>query len=447
VVQECAFWSNVNSTEQRYGLQHLLAKCLPQRCQVRNLNRVTKQYVSKSDEMKRTLHKILMCGMLGNYSSCSHRPAFTARRALFAQFVPEQFLVVLEKYFICIVFSMKQFIRHRIQAIDVLRTHLLQRGHWLFFEEHMDLAMEAMCLEKGAEDLIGRMALVLEQRLTRKSNRISPKKKVRKMDEVRFVWNIIGPRQLEDGVNKNFIYLHDVFCRLAIGSSIPWHLLVTMGVSRGVVRALYEGHPARDRLKLLTTEPERRTIRQFLSIYHLRNDIRLYHLPRHRCDEQRRALRRRFQLTDGAALDPALGRFVLCTQCKSIKSFCRAVDPKRGRLYGNAAVLLDEETLTYYCAHRKAHKNTPSSLTKSSVPSFFCNDAPKTKSRRKPRLDKYAFCSATPLLILPSHGFLLYFFGRLYMLCPLCAWICCLEDMAYHGSRMLCKSCQVFALT
>jgi len=435
--EACGFWRHSISHYKDNALLHLLAKCLPQRCQVRNLNRVTLQYVQKDKNIANALHNMLLCGLLGNYKTGVSRPYFATRYAIFKNLQdPANLVDTIEKHFTTILFAMKQFIRNNIETVAPLRTLLVKSADWEQFETHVDEAMGALCIDLDVapeENFMQRMVAVLDARLGRKSHRVSLKVP-RRYVAARNVRILVQQKEHSDVLKKNLVDIYRSLCRVPSSACIPWYMLVTLGVERKVVRALYDETCSKDTLRTLLQGKTKETVCRFLNVYDLRNNIRFYQLPQHHQEQQLLALRRRFGLREDEALSPNIAQFWMCTQCKSIKSFTKGCS----RTFGNASVLLDDESLVYYCAHHKSHKNT--TLAVEGVSSFLKGITKKAKPR-KMRTDKYAHCHDTPLLRACAQGVLLYFFNSLYMICPRCGHVRCFDKMGFCGGFLCCEQC------
>jgi hypothetical protein len=433
---------------KQFPILHLLSKCLPQRCQVRNLNRIALNYTTTDEHIRSTLHYILVRGLLGNYKRCTARPALGTRLSVFARFAtPDSLVEAVRDHFSIVLYAMKMFIRHTVCLNPVLREHMVVQGSWEYFEQHVDETSIALCCDLDRlphATFFARMTSFLEQRMARKASRVCAKRATSAGS--RAIKTIVGQREKTDMVHKHFLCLYNACCRVPLGSRVPWYMLVTLGVSRRVIRELYSCTLSKDRLKAFFSAQDKVVIRQFLNTFHLRDKIRAYALPEHMVQSQLQALRRRFRVPAGVALDPHVARFLLCTQCRSLKSLPKAsknAARAAPRVYGNSAVLLDDVSLEYYCAHHKAHKNAAGHPPVPALPSFFSAfQAPeKDRAARKQRFDKYAHCERTPLLKIPSHGVLLYFFDQLYLLCPQCAWPYAVQSMGYFGEKFMCGQC------
>ena len=137
---------------------------------------------------------------------------------------------------------MKQFIRCSIETVPSLRTLLVQSADWEQFETHVDEAMRAICtdIEVSPEDtFLQRMVFVLDTRLGRKSHRVSLKT-TRKYVLARNVRLLVEQKNHHDVLKKHLDNIYRSMCRVPINAPIPWYMLVTLGVKRNIVRALYD---------------------------------------------------------------------------------------------------------------------------------------------------------------------------------------------------------------
>ena len=429
------FWSRDNSKQKRNPLIHLLSKCLPQRCQGRNLNRVTELYLEEHSSLAKQLHAIVLCSLLGNYESNANRPSMSIRQAIFQHlYEVDSIHMLVKKHFNIVVFALKQFIRCQIDTMPQLRLLLIKTVNWLLFERCTATAMNAVCGEISASPAVSflrRVSVSLEQCVSRKNNRLCAPKK--RPNSNRFVRSLVFKKDECDVLKRHFTIIYNCMCRVPLTAETPWYLLVTLGVPRDVVRSLYNERD-KTRLRALLDEEQRTVVRRFLNTFDLRHSLQLYDIPHHHCEQQDKALRKRFSIADGDELPDNVGQFVLCTQCKTLKSYSKT----QTGTYGNSCVLINDETLEYYCSQHKSNKNNVAGNS-APVSSFLKHVQPERKVRK--RVDKYAHCESTALLKMPSRGKLLFFFGHLYMLCPQCAATTRLDDMGYRGVFFACSGC------
>jgi len=382
------------------------------------------------------VHHIVMCALLGNFSSVLQRPTIQFRIAVFRTFSDSKIVQeLLEKHFNIVIFALKQYILHTIICIPHLRRTLLKSEKWEQFEQCGQSSMLALCGEmKHAKfpNFVECISIALDQCLTKKNHRFSAKRKNVPVKNRR-IRNIVASKDQCDILKKHFMVIYECICRIPLKCETPWYLLVTLGIKREVVRAIYS-EKSKAILQVLLQDDVKTTVRRFLNTCDLRKHVQVFDLALHHREQQDKAMRKRFSLADDDAIPTNLAEFVMCTQCKSLKSH----SAKTSGTFGNASVLIDDETMQYFCSQHRSHKNS-SVRTGAKVSSFLKHVEPKKKSRK--RIDKYQHCQSTPLLKIPSRGKLLYFFGVLYMLCPQCASTSSLFDMTRVGTFLACKRC------
>ena len=431
-VNTSGFWSH-EVHGKKMPLVHLLSKCLPQRCQARNLNRVTAQHLEDCPALHSKLHKIVICALLGNFKTSTERPFLDVRVAVFQSFRDVSVLSKLvSEHFNVVLFALKQYVVHEVACVPQLRARLVQSGKWLQFEKNAAAAMAALCADMDAtsENFLQRASTAFDLCLNKKTNRTNAKTK-RKSDRDRHIRSIVRTKEHKDVLKRHFSVIYQYMCRIPLNCDTPWYLLVTLGIKRDVVRAIYNDK-SKERLSKLIAGDVGTTVRRFLNTYDLRHSVRLFALAPHHCAQQQKALRARYSLVGD--IPPTLAQFVMCTQCKTLKSYSK----KNLGAYGNAYVLVDDETQEYYCSQHRSHKNT---VPRAEAPiSSFLKMVHVHKKSRK-RSDKYEHCESTALLKMPSHGLLLSFFGNLYMLCPQCATTCAVSDMGFRGAFFACGKC------
>lgn len=160
-------------------------------------------------------------------------------------------------------------------------------------------------------------------------------------------------------------------------------------------------------------------------------------LPVHVCVEQIRALRRVFHVPNGTPLSECpklMGVAAVCQECSSIRSF---LTPKRGKAsngliaFGfSQSLVSDVELGTFYCGRKRT---TPERTT-----------ARGARTGRALRHSQHfgKRCQDTKLTIMNLIGRILIFRGKMIAICCYCANFFCMDNnMPWHGASLCCGEC------
>lgn len=160
-------------------------------------------------------------------------------------------------------------------------------------------------------------------------------------------------------------------------------------------------------------------------------------LPVHITVKQIRALRRVFMVPNGTPLKDCpnfMGKIGLCESCSSVRSF---LTPKRGRAsnglvaFGYCQSLVSDQNLgEFYCGRKKLQPDRSAS-------------ARGAKTGRALRHAKFfgSECGDTRLKQLSLIGRMLVWRSRMYTICCYCANFFCVNNASWHGDALCCGEC------
>lgn len=160
-------------------------------------------------------------------------------------------------------------------------------------------------------------------------------------------------------------------------------------------------------------------------------------LPVHICVEQIRALRRVFHVPNGTPLEKCpklMGVAAVCEECNSIRSF---LTPKRGRAsngliaFGFSQSLVSDENLgTFYCGRKRT------------APERTTTRGAKTGRALRHSQHFGKRCQDTKLTKMNLIGRILMFRQKMIAICCYCANFFCMDNnMPWHGASLCCGEC------
>ena len=97
------------------------------------------------------------------------------------------------------------------------------------------------------------------------------------------------------------------------------------------------------------------TIRELFQCFdEVHNHVRIFYLPEHMYEAQKRALRKRFAIPDHEPLPDHISTTLVCLTCRTFKGFVVKRTDKVSNLFANGhhKITIDDETLICYCGRR-----------------------------------------------------------------------------------------------
>ena len=149
-LMKCTYW---NETKTKMSpVVHLLCKALPQRCQIRNLSDIIRNYCRQDDKVYDFMSKTVLCSLLGAYNHSKTVLSWQARIAIIRRFVysppnrtqMQEWLFSGYQHFLFYV--IKEFLTYGIRLIPSLYAEIKETYKWDIFESCVQNAMDSMRL-------------------------------------------------------------------------------------------------------------------------------------------------------------------------------------------------------------------------------------------------------------------------------------------------------------
>ena len=216
---------------------------------------------------------------------------------------------------------------------------------------------------------------------------------------------------------------------VAMGASMH-KVARAVGISSSVVSILQDvdhDKPAPSAMRRLrnmelTHEHESLLLYEFIAAWGMCLRIHTYPLPAHVQAEQERSESKRSTTV------------FACACCKQVRAFVVDEGHAAGNAWarGHQKVLLDDETGVLYCGKRVEKAATQSRRLQAA------SDAGRSYWKAQQSL----MCGYCPLVKIEMKGTLLSFYGKLYVLCPLCLCTMLVTPNRYLGGSLRCVNCR-----
>tara|TARA_B110001452_G_C15241783_1_gene430090 strand:- start:818 stop:2134 length:1317 start_codon:yes stop_codon:yes gene_type:complete len=349
-------------------------------------------------------------------------------------------------------FVMKEYLVFAAKFLPALRDELMTRYNWSKFESTVTNAMNRVRTTNTEWNFIGMENMLLAVNKSQ-TNLYRPVKHP-------FVHFLLQEFEREDDlkcVKDNHILREhvDLIYNMLIRTSqttIPFEWLKYFGASADVwtTAQKVQHNMENDGIKLplrsfiKNMDPVIKCALRCIAIaFDMHNNIRMFSLPVHITIEQIRALRQLHNVPDGEQA-PAMGKALVCTQCKKFKGF--VVHMKGGNAvnlfaYGHSKVLIDFATGHMHCG-RRCDKLDKKREVVAEFETEGVTEARETKRVAKEyRKDvKNKLCASTQLIEVPLLGNVLQFYGNIYTVCPQCGSFM-KYDPTHMYNGMYCGCC------
>jgi len=474
-IPDCSFWSDIRSKNN--PIVHILSKGLPQRCQIRNMREILNKYSRKHDAVYNFIFAALKCSLLGMYKMCSVRPPLKKRIRLYRNFnrisKAELLQWMIGDHQQLLFYVIKEFLIFGVRDIPSIYKEIERRYYWDKFESCVNRAMNTV--RNNIEDSSRIMHFVgIESQLVAINKQqvhhlFRPTKHLfcnvllnecERIDDTNFVGYI---RKEVSTEYRNLMY--EMAIRVDISEKTEFEWLKFFNVSTDVIKKInriqetYILDGTKGSLKTLLASLSRHDfecVRDLCQAFDRKFNIRVFTLPKHLYIAQCKALRRKHSVANGMKMPKSVGETFICMECKQFKGFI--TKRERGKVvnlfaYGHSKVLIDDQTMKYYCGKRS--DKVDSKKRNQIVPeysSFIDVDMEKIRSaneiRNKKRMAKESrkelknrVCSQTPLVTTDMVGVLLEFYGKMYMFCPSCANFMQVTSENYTKDGIYCGCC------
>lgn len=482
-VVNCNFFSE---SKKDNPLVHLISKSLPQRCTIRNLSDILRDYCQKHQYVYNFVIACMKSSLLGLYAHATTRPPFHIRKKLIDVFqtkTKNEFLQWLMRGHQQLLFYViKEFLVFSCKLIPSLYSEIIIRYSWDKFEEGVCNAMNAVRRYEKWDPENPLLFKDVEKRLA-DENKCQIHNLYRPL-KASFASTVISEcdRLDEDKcITKSHIKIkpewRDLMYKIAIRTTeneIPFDLLACFRVSPSTInqisniQEIFNEDGSKQNLKSFLGGLSRHDfecVRDFCDSYDRKANIRVFMLPAHTYTRQCVALRRKHRVPTGKPLPDNVGEVMVCLNCKQFKSFVNKHDnkgkPQNLYAYGHKKVLVEytctedgEEKLMTYCGRRceksdgKKRHNYSNTDYSSYMDISEIQLITQQNERKRKRASKEArkeslndVCSRTPLVKINLLGRILQFYGKLYTICPSCGNPMCYNHFFNGPNGFYCGCC------
>jgi hypothetical protein len=461
-VVNCNFFTE---SKKNNPLVHLISKALPQRCTIRNLSEILREYCRKHDYVYTFCLSCMKASLLGLYKHATVRPNFHIRKTLINIFNTKSKNEFLQWMLLghqqLLFYIIKEFLVFGCKLIPSLYCEIQVRYSWDKFEDGVLSAMDAVRAFRHWDldnplDFKNVESTLAAENKSQIHNLYRPAK-------ASFASTVITESDRLDEerciTNTHIKISHEwtgLMYQIAIRTKeniIPFDLLKCFQVSDSTIATIsqiqevFNEEGSKTSLKHFLANLERsefECVRDFCDAYDRRTNIRVFTLPVHTYVEQCKALRRKHRVPHGKPLPDIAGEVMVCLNCKQFKSFINKYNSK-GKAenlyaYGHKKVLVEYEftaqgpRLMTYCGRRceksdgkKRHNYSSqqfSSYMDVTEQQIHNQQTERNRKRQSKELRKELsneVCAKTPLVKVSLIGRILEFYGSLYTICPSCA--------------------------
>ena len=480
-LMKCTYW---NETKTKMPpVVHLLCKALPQRCQIRNLSDIIRNYCKQDDKVYDFMSKTVLCSLLGAYTHSKQILSWKSRMQILRRFVysppnrtqMQEWLFSGYQHFLFYV--IKEFLTYSIQLIPSLFAEIKDTYKWDTFETCVHDAMDSMrttlednILNNGANSiktwLVHAEPMLMHINKQQLGNLFRPQR----MTFTQIILSIC--EKLDEKNNQPAIYtsfpreyvklMSDMAKRIKRRSDVPVEWLKYFGVKKYVIVTLsniqkhYHQNTFRADIKKLLNELTRyefECVRElFKTFWQVHHKVRIFPLPKHYYVKQIQSLRKRYGINNGVPLPSNVGTVYACLACHTFKAFVVKPTDKVSNLFANGhhKVIIDDETLKCYCGRRSDQsdsKKRPRVAIQEFIgkTSFDTQESDKRAKKKSWKMKRKQYmndeCANTECLKFNMTGSLFQFYDVLYLFCPICASPT-IYDPKQHGKHGLhCGQC------
>lgn len=418
-------------------LGHVLNKAWPMRCSVRNFSDIVSGYIKSEPSIYRFVLIVLHACMLGVYPSSTCTATVSIRILLYRCFQqdrlnPEQLASwVGQNNHLLLFIAIKEYIAYAISLVPGLSTVLHGAYNWKIFAD--SVRKQADSIRTTLNAYAGPPSEIFNAARDAIGIVRSYKCPVAPVD------THVVCENLQAIARTSFYPDVDVYktplrvqiyyiIRPLVASGAPFYQVATaIGIEPTIAQVLHEavthGSGAckwKEARKIRCSDANSALrLHEFVQAWTMCHNISTFKLPDHIIQEQRDC--------EGVS-----GRKIYaCSCCRQLREF--VVDDNCSNnawACGHHKVLLDDCTGEVYCGKR---------VEKSTVPA----KRPFTDSCRSYWKAQQSFmCGCCPLIQIDMDGYILSFFGKLYVLCPSCACVMKLHPDRYYASSYRCTNCR-----
>lgn len=419
---------------------HVLNKAWPMRCSVRNFSDIVSAYIMKDPEVYLFICKTMHACMAGVYPTSTVHAHVTLRILLYKHYVAQRISqahlakwVRQDNHSIVFV-AIKEYIVFAVSMVPGLESVLKTFYNWDQFV--VSVSTQADAVREALNSNIGvptRMFHEAQQSMTAARCFKCPTPAVdigTICDQVAAIvrTSCVPGRNVFQTPLRYSIYklirkplaLGAPISKLALAMRLPGKFaeLLDQVSSRSATSATWKKLRALqfvgDEVKLV--------VHEFVVAWTMCIKVRMYPLPPH------------IQQMHAASTDERPSVLYACVCCRQVRAFVVDEGNSAGNAWacGHQKVLYDDETGVLYCGKRVEKVSSQSRRIQRS------NDTGRSYWKAQQSM----MCGYCPLLKMDMKGMLLFFYGKLYMLCPSCMCVMCLRNSRYHGDSIRCVNCQ-----
>lgn len=435
IISTCFSLSQRPSNRSNDPVGHILNKAWPMRCSVRNFSDIVSLYIQQHEEIFILMRRLLYSTMVGAYPNSAVRATVPLRIILYKYYVSapisaEHFATWLKQgHYLLLFVAIKEYIAFTVSQLPGLLDVLKHHFSWnLFFEsvtKHADLIRSTLNqFAASPHDMFERAMQVMSNVRSFKCP-APPLDIVHVSDHLQTTVRLLHQPVCDFFKKPIRMQLYNVMLP-AVQAGVPLsELCKVFNLPESLSLSLGECSQASATLlhwrKLKScsglTDNQAIVVHELVQAWICCKQIAVHDLPLH---------------VQQAQAEQTSGKdFIFaCLCCRQLRAF--VVDEgTTGNAWacGHQRVLLDDMTGQVFCGKRNDTHHT--AVHRSEV-----------ETRRSYwKNQQGAMCSYCPLLKIHLRGKILSFFGKLFVLCPLCMCVMRLTDKRFSGGSINCVNC------
>jgi len=417
-------------------LGHVLNKAWPMRCSVRNFCDIVSGYILSEPEIYQFVLLVLHACMLGVYPTSSNPASLRVKMILYRcyerdRLTPTQLAEwVQQKNHMLLFIAIKEYIAYAISLVPGLSHVLYEAYNWKVFVESVtrqaDSIREALNSYNGPPSAMFQVARDAVSAVRSYKCPVPPVDYSVVCDNLQAVARTAYHPDVDVYHNPLRMPIYKIIRPLIEAGAPLEKVAVAVGIRPDIAelieRAVRNGSSSAEwkvarTIKCRSTQ-ESLLLHEFIQAWIMCHRISTYRLPPHVLEEQRKC-------------EHIRGRVVYaCACCRQLREF--VVDDNTNNnawACGHHKVLLDDRTGDVYCGKR---------VEKNSVPMR----KPATDNCRSYwKAQQSTMCGYSPLMHIDMDGYVLSFYGKLYVLCPCCGCVMRLHPGRYYNKSYRCMHC------
>ena len=423
---------------------HVLNKAWPMRCSVRNFSDIVSSYIKDDPCVYEFVCLTLHATMLGIYPTAGVKAHLPLRMLLHKCYVEDRISVqdmaawVGREYHALVFVAIKEYIAFAVSIAPSLASVLAQHYKWGEFVR--SVRAQADFLRSALNANVGNTAIMFNAAVAAVAGVKCFKCPPPLADTcvtVENIANVIRGACLPSRNMYTTPLRMELFSQMRelIAGGVPiGRIARACGIRDEVACILQDIDSAVGRappsvwrrLKAIRpcTDGDALVMHEFTSAWVMCCRVATHPLPRHIVKQQQQRL----------AMAGSRSTVVYaCCCCKQLRAFVVHEGASTGNAWacGHQKVILDDCTGVLYCGKR---------VEKASTQSRRLMHVPDS-GRSYWKAQQSMMCAHCPLLEIEMIGTVLSFYGKLYILCPSCLCVMCLNRSRFHGASARCINC------